>query len=67
MEVDIGLVSDRYRLVANFLAKQEKHKEAIDLLNLHRDIDPLLYDMMRDRIAREMVLGEEQRLLTPPK
>ena len=66
-KVDSGLVSDRYRLVAKWLADKERFSEAIDLLNTYRETDPLLYDMMRDRIAREMVQIEEESLLNEEK
>lgn len=59
--VDIGLVSDRYRLVANWLAARGEHTQAIDLLNKHRHLDELLFDIMRDRLAREMIALEEKK------
>ena len=60
--MDPGLVSDRFRLVANWLANEDRKEEALELLNLNRHRDELLYDMMRDRIAREMIAREEQHL-----
>ncbi|MCB0320801.1 MAG: hypothetical protein KDD60_07725 [Bdellovibrionales bacterium] len=60
--VDIGLVSDRYRLVANSLAKNGDFDGAIEILNTYHDYDPLLFDMMRDRLAREKVESEEAQM-----
>ena len=61
--VDSGLISDRYRMVANWLTSKGEYKQAIELLNKHRNKDELLYDMMLDRLAREMVALEEKGII----
>jgi len=61
-EVAVALISDRFRLIANWLADRERKEEAISILSIHRETDPVLFDLMRDRIARELVAGEEASL-----
>ncbi|MCI5065140.1 hypothetical protein MRY87_05415 [bacterium] len=57
--VSEGLLSDRFRLVANWLADRHRYEEAIEILNSYRPSDPLLYDLMRDRLARMLVHRDE--------
>lgn len=56
------LVADRFRLVAAWLAERGQIQEAIEILSAHRDEDPILFDLMRDRLAREKVAHEEMLL-----
>ncbi|MCB0353025.1 MAG: tetratricopeptide repeat protein [Bdellovibrionales bacterium] len=58
--VELGLVADRFRQIASFYESEEKFDQAISFLSEHRELDPLLFDLMRDRIAREMVQIEER-------
>lgn len=58
--VEVGLVADRFRQIASLYENQGEHQQAIDFLSQHRELDPLLFDLMRDRIAREMVQSEER-------
>ncbi|MCB0328606.1 MAG: hypothetical protein KDD70_03050 [Bdellovibrionales bacterium] len=64
--VSEGLVSDRFRLVANWLAEHDRIEEAIEILNKYRSSDPLLYDLMRDRLARTLVEREEEKMSERP-
>lgn len=61
-EVSPGLLSDRYRYVAHWYAKQKKFDQALTILSKYRDRDELLFDLTRDRIARDMVKAEEETL-----
>jgi tetratricopeptide (TPR) repeat protein len=58
-EVDLPLVSDRYRYVAGWYEKQGKLDEAFEVLTRYRERDPLLMDAVRDRIARQKVERED--------
>ncbi len=58
-KVSPGLISDRYRYVAHWYAERDKYDEAIEILTKYRDRDDLLFDLTRDRIARDMVSAEE--------
>jgi len=58
-DVDVHLVSDRYRYVASWHEKNGDLQEAFDVLMNYRDRDFLLMDMMLDRLAREMVRLED--------
>lgn len=57
-----SLVADRFRLVASWLAEQGQTQEAIEVLSRYRNEDPILFDLMRDRLAREKVAQEEKLL-----
>lgn len=62
--IDAGLVSDRYRAVGSWLEQQQRPNEALALLKKYRERDPLLFDAMLDRIAKEVTHREEFTL--PP-
>ncbi len=67
-QIDPLLVSDRYRYVASLYEKDHKLKEAIDILTRYRDRDPLLYDLVRDRLAKELLEEEDREPKdAPPK
>ena len=59
--VDRLLISDRYRYVASIFEKEGRYDDAINLLTKYRERDPLLFDLIRDRIAKELVKKEEER------
>ena len=54
-----ALVADRYRSVAEWYEKKDKLETAFKLLKRYRDRDPLLFDAMLDRLAREIVRRED--------
>ncbi|MBX7143246.1 MAG: hypothetical protein K1X79_02230 [Oligoflexia bacterium] len=56
--VDNNLISDRYRAVASWYEKHDQLNLAIDTLKRYRDRDPLLFDSMLDRLAKELVHRE---------
>lgn len=60
-DVDPGFISDRYRYVASWQEQEGNLADAIDTLTKYRDRDPLLFDLMADRIARKLV-NEESSL-----
>ena len=57
--VSPGLISDRYRHVASYYEERGELFKAIDILNRYRDRDPLLFDGMLDRLAKEVVRSED--------
>lgn len=63
--VETGLVSDRYRFVANWFEKQGKLREAVEYLEKYRDRDDLLMNMMLDRLARDILAQEKLKAAGP--
>ena len=66
-KVEGKLVSDRYRFVASWYESHGKLKEALKILEKYRDRDPLLFDTMSDRIAKDLVTHEELSASSDPK
>jgi KDO2-lipid IV(A) lauroyltransferase len=58
--VDLKLVSDCYRTIALYYTEREQFYEAFNLLKKHREIDPLLFDALLDRVGREITRREEK-------
>lgn len=52
--ISLSLVADRYRAVAAWYEERGALKEALEVLNKYHDRDSLIFDSMRDRIAREL-------------
>ncbi|MFM1847507.1 MAG: hypothetical protein RL417_981 [Pseudomonadota bacterium] len=63
--IEQGLVSDRYRAAGAWLELNGREMEALDLLKKYRERDPLLFDAMLDRIAKEVTRKEESPHPTP--
>ena len=61
--VHSSLISDRYRYVASWYENRNQLDEAMKILKKHRHLDPLLFDSMLDRIAKEIVRREEEQTL----
>ncbi len=59
MKVEPQLTSDRYRYVASWHEKKGELKSAIAVLVKYRDRDPLLFDAMLDRLAKELTMKED--------
>lgn len=59
--VEKNLVSDRYRYVASYYEKKGNLKAAIVILKTYRDRDPLLFDSMLDRLAKELTDQEDHK------
>jgi hypothetical protein len=57
--IERGLVSDRFRATGTWLEQNGREVEALELLKKYRDRDPLLFDAMLDRIAKEVTRKEE--------
>lgn len=58
--VSLSLVADRYRAVASWHEERGELKEALEVLNKYHDRDSLIFDSMRDRIARELSRQESE-------
>lgn len=56
--VDINLISDRYRALANWYIERQQLEAAFELLKNHRDRDSLLFDAMLDRVGRAITSQE---------
>ena len=53
-KVDPPLVADRYRAVASWYEEHGQLEKALEILTKYRDKDPLIFDSMLDRVAREL-------------
>lgn len=58
--IESTFVSDRYRMVARMFEDKGELKEAIDVLTKYRERDPLLNDLMLDRLSRELIKKENE-------
>lgn len=54
-----SLVADRYRALAVWHLDHGQFDKALDVLKAHRTRDPLLFDAMLDRVAKQMTRQEE--------
>ena len=61
MKVEPSLISDRYRAVGRWYEEHNQLQKALDVLSKYRDRDPLLFDAMLDRIAKELTAQEDGR------
>jgi hypothetical protein len=52
--VERGLISDRYRAIAAWHIDHKELQRAFDILKTHRELDPLLFDAMLDRVGRAL-------------
>jgi tetratricopeptide (TPR) repeat protein len=59
-KIEPQLISDRFRYVAQWYEKNGELEKAMDILKKYRDRDPLLFDAVLDRIARELTSKEMQ-------
>jgi len=57
--VDLLLIADRIRTVARWYERRGELEQANELLMKHRELDPLMFDTMLDRIARAITAREE--------
>jgi len=57
--VDKNLISDRIRSLSHWHEEQGGIEKSIDILRSHRELDPLLFDAMLDRLARKLTDKEE--------
>lgn len=60
--IDKPLVADRFRMVARNYENQGNLEAAFQTLQKYRDRDPLLFDLMLDRLARTIVSQENQNV-----
>lgn len=64
--VDGILIGDRYLAAARWYEKNDQFDKAAGLLRAHREIDPLLFDAVLDRLLKAMTAKEDAiRLGTP--
>jgi hypothetical protein len=59
--IHLGLISDRMRYIASWYEEKNEHEEAIAILKANRDLDPLLFDAMLDRISKDLVQKQDQQ------
>ena len=52
--VEPRFVNDRIRSLARWYVEEQEPLKAIDILKKYRERDPLLFDMMLDRISRSL-------------
>jgi len=64
-KVDEYLIADRYRGLARWCEEQGKLTEAIEILTRYRSRDPLLFETMMDRLAKELTLREDAARASP--
>ena len=57
-KVDQALVAERLRRLGTWYSERAKFEEGIDLLQRHRHLDPLLYDLEIDRLHKLLVAKE---------
>ena len=50
--VDHSLILDRYRSIAHWYVAHKRLKEAFELLQKHKDRDPLLFNALLDQVSR---------------
>jgi tetratricopeptide (TPR) repeat protein len=53
-KVDLPLVADRYRAVASWYEEHGQLQKSLEILTKYREKDPLIFDSMLDRVAREL-------------
>jgi len=58
-KIDSQLVSDRYRYVAQWYEKKGDFRNAMAILQKYQDRDPLLFDAVLDRVAKELTKIED--------
>ncbi len=63
--VSSGLVLDRYRSLAAWYMAHDELDKAMEILKAHRARDPLLFDAMLDKVAKELTEREERRRSSP--
>ena len=63
--VEKNLVSDRLRLAATWYEQHDRIPEALTLLTRHRDKDEILFDIMLDRLSRELTRREDAAAAKP--
>lgn len=57
-KVEAPLIADRYRAVASWYEERKQLQDALNILTKYRERDPLIFDSMLDRIARELTAQE---------
>lgn len=60
-----SLVSDRYRLVASWHESHGELNKAASIAEHYRELDPLLFDLMLDRLSKQIVLEENRSIPAP--
>jgi tetratricopeptide (TPR) repeat protein len=59
--VDPMLIKDKFRGVARWYEERGQYEEAIAILRLYRDLDPLMIDADIDRNHKKMVTEEQEK------
>lgn len=55
-----SLISDRMRYVASWYEEKGKYDEAIEVLKKNRQLDPLLFDAMLDRLSKDLIRTQDE-------
>jgi len=61
-EVHNSLIADRYRFLASWYEQRGDYRTSLEILAEYRDRDPLLFDVIKDRIARQAIYEEDRML-----
>jgi len=54
-DVSKPLCAERIRRIAKYYSKNNSYDEAFKLLELHRELDPLLFDLDKDNLHKEFI------------
>lgn len=63
--VESNLLADKLRTIARWYEEHGDFTRAFLLLKEHRDIDPLLFDALLDRVGRTLTQQENQLSVSP--
>lgn len=58
-DIPINLISDRMRYIATWYEEKGEYEEALAILKANRQLDPLLFDSMLDRISKDLILKQD--------
>jgi len=59
-DVHNSLIADRYRFLASWYEQRGDYRTSLEILAEYRDRDPLLFDVIKDRIARQAIYEEDR-------
>lgn len=66
-KVNLGLCIDRLRRLGRWHEERGEFEEAFAVLQKHRALDPMLFDLEIDRIHKELIRKEEEAERNRPK
>ena len=65
-ETENSLVAGKLRGLANWFETRAEYETAIELLNRHHELDPLLYDIEIDQLHKKLIDAEDKKQVKPP-